>query len=242
MNTDDRILVIDENPLNRLLVQSLLESGGYRSDTATDGPEAVEAVLRRHYALILLDLTTRDAALELVTSVKALGGRAAAIPILALSAEAPADRATTIREAGLSGSITKPVDPPDLLARIAEWLGSRDPAADEPAPDAIDQDQLTAVRVSMTPEAFDALLANYLSGARGRLARIEGMIEAGDMRVLQHEAHDLTSTSGSFGITGLARLAKRLEQACKANDRPAARELATALRAAADPVWDGLER
>lgn len=249
-----RILVVDDNAINRLLVQSLLEENGYKADTAIDGLQAIELVLRHRYDLILMDLMMPGmTGIETARRIRALGGKAHQTPIMALSAEDPAEYGADYLSARLDGHIAKPVQPSELFANVAVWLGPRrlraapvrkairnvSRSVDGPL---IDQVQLAGIRAAMSPQSFRALLSSYLDGARARLARIEALLAEEDLLGVAHEAHDLKSTSGSFGAMRLCLLAKQLEKACKLGNASRARDLVSAIAVVSEETWAPLEK
>jgi two-component system sensor histidine kinase/response regulator len=250
-----RILVVDDSAINRLLVQSLLEENGYPTDTAIDGLQAIELLLRRRYGLILMDLMMPGlTGIETVYRIRALGGRARHVPIVALSAEDPAeigyDSGLPTR---LDGYILKPVHPAELLASVGAWFGACDAprsrsrkrdakaavSADWPL---IDETQLRALKIEMSGDSYRTLLKSYLDGARARLGRIRVLLETPDLLAASGEAHDLKSTSGSFGAARLCLLANQLEKACKSGDAASAGKLMASIDAIADDTWRAIER
>jgi HPt (histidine-containing phosphotransfer) domain-containing protein len=83
-------------------------------------------------------------------------------------------------------------------------------------------DKLAAI---MPHDRLMELAASYLNGLRARAGRIAAHAAAGNMALLGREAHDLKSTSGSFGALRLQGLGERLETACRDADAAAAAAL-----------------
>lgn len=250
-----RILVVDDSAINRLLVQSLLEENGYPTDTAIDGLQAIELLLRRRYGLVLMDLMMPGiTGIETVGRIRALGGWAREVPIVALSAEDPAEFGDHEGlPPRLDGYISKPVDPALLLASVGTWLGAHDgpraPSRKRAAKAAVsadwpltDETQLRALKSEMPLDSYRTLLKSFLDGARARLGRIRVLLETPDLLAASREAHDLKSTSGSFGAPRLCLLANQLEKACKVGDAVSVSELMAAIDAIADDTWGALER
>lgn len=232
-----RVLVVDDQAIDRLLVQSLLSESGYVADTAADGQEAIESVLRRRYGLILMDMGMPGmSGIETALRIRDLGGKAAQIPIVAISTKSPADFRQDYLSARLNGHVSKPIRPVELLAIVSGWLGRPDAGAEDPAaPDAallLDEAKLAGMKAEMVPELFHKLISSYLVGTDLRLARIEASIMANDLTAVAREAHDLKSTSGGFGAPRLHRLARQLEKACKSYDLPAVADVGLQIRAA----------
>ena len=117
-----RVLVAEDLAMNRELVTRLLTLAGHAVVCAEDGAQAVEAVRRERFDLVLMDvhMPVMDG-LEATRAIRALPGPAARTPILALTASALPDEVAGYRAAGMEGSIFKPVDKALLLDTVARY-------------------------------------------------------------------------------------------------------------------------
>ena len=137
--TDDwlnglRVLVVEDNPTNRMIATKLLERLGADVETAADGYLGVEAAARAAFDLILMDVQMPGIdGLEAARRIRAIGGAVAATPIVALTANVLAHQRAAYLEAGMDGVVGKPISPAALLSEIAR-LAERD--ADETTIDA----------------------------------------------------------------------------------------------------------
>ncbi len=127
-----RILVVDDDALNREVAQSLLQDIGVAIDTANDGREAVNMVARHPYALILMDMQMPE--MDGVAATLAIRAQAgsAGIPILAMTANAFSEDRALCLAAGMNDFISKPFSPELLFAIMLQWLGSPSEAASSP--------------------------------------------------------------------------------------------------------------
>ena len=128
-----RLLLVEDVPVNRELVRTILEPFDIEVDTAEDGAQAVEAVARAAYDLVLMDvqMPVMDG-LTATRAIRARGGRLARLPILAMTANVLPEQIQQCREAGMDGHLGKPIEPRALLEAISLWSqsgGSDDPAA-----------------------------------------------------------------------------------------------------------------
>ncbi len=122
-----RVLVVEDNPTNRLIATKLLEKLGASVETASDGYLGVEAAERQAFDLILMDVQMPGIdGLEAARRIRALPTPAAATPIVALTANVMAHQRQAYLEAGMDGVVGKPISPAALLTEIAR-LG--DPGA-----------------------------------------------------------------------------------------------------------------
>jgi signal transduction histidine kinase/ActR/RegA family two-component response regulator len=124
-----RILVVEDDATSQAVARGLLEDAGLAVDMVSNGREAVERVRTTSYALILMDM--RMPVLDGVQAtrlIRAIPGQAA-VPILAMTANAFADDRNRCLAAGMNGHISKPVEPDVLYAAVMQWLlKTRNPA------------------------------------------------------------------------------------------------------------------
>ena len=122
-----RVLVVEDNATNRLIATKLLENLGASVETAVDGYLGVEAAARGGFDLILMDIQMPGIdGLEAARRIRALGGAAAAIPIVALTANVLSHQRQAYLDAGMDGVVGKPISPADLLREIAAASADRD--------------------------------------------------------------------------------------------------------------------
>lgn len=115
-----RILLAEDNQVNQMLVTAILARAGARADVAGNGLEALEAMRSRAYDIILMDMRMPELdGLAATRRIRELGGAAAQIPIIALTANASQDDRRLCLEAGMNDFMAKPIDANDLIQKIS---------------------------------------------------------------------------------------------------------------------------
>jgi PAS domain S-box-containing protein len=127
-----RVLVVEDNATNRLIVTKMLENLGASVTTANDGSLGVEAVKVCAYDLIFMDIQmpVMDG-VEATGAIRALAGPVSQVPIIAMTANALSHQRTEYLAAGMNGVVPKPLSPAALLAELARLSASDDAAEDQ---------------------------------------------------------------------------------------------------------------
>ena len=206
------VLLAEDNPVNRLLVTTLLRRMGHEVETAENGWLAVEAAAARRYDVILMDMQMPE--MDGIAATRAIRATAsgAAIPIIALTADASPDRRRFYDNVGLTGFMTKPVDSTVLrerLAAIAEQLPTND-AIGLPVLDVARLDELGE---AIGPRKVDELLDMLLSDLTVRRVRIVALAKAAATLPLKAELHALRGAAASVGAVQLAAAIQTMEDA-----------------------------
>jgi CheY-like chemotaxis protein len=125
-----RVLVAEDNPTNQMVVRAMLSRLGQTVEIVSDGAQAVEAVKRSEYDLVLMDVQMPEMdGYEATRAIRALDGPVAKIPIVALTANAVAGFEELSMKAGMDGHVAKPVTLAALAALLGRFASRRKEAA-----------------------------------------------------------------------------------------------------------------
>ncbi len=123
-----RILLVEDNPINRIVAFELLQLAGLIVEAAHDGVQAVEMTKTGEYDLILMDMQMPELdGLDATRLIRRELGFAK--PVLAMTANAFGEERAACLQAGMDDHISKPVDPETLYATLLRWLPSASPTA-----------------------------------------------------------------------------------------------------------------
>ena len=117
-----RVLVVEDNPVNRQLMRALVEVAGYTVDVAEDGEQGVAAAAATRYDLVLMDIQLPGIdGIEATRQIRALGAHYRTLPVIAVTAHVVSSQREWLLESGLDGYMQKPVFPRDLHRELARW-------------------------------------------------------------------------------------------------------------------------
>lgn len=175
------VLLAEDSRPNQLVATTLLAKVGLRVDVVENGLQAVAAVNRRDYALVLMDLAMPDMdGIEATGCIRALPGKRGRVPIVAMTANAFDEDRQRCLDAGMDGYLSKPIDRRALFAALLQWVNSREtePASAAGARAAAQSAQplplpqpVSAAAGQIDPEAADDGLPVLDERVAGALAR-----------------------------------------------------------------------
>jgi PAS domain S-box-containing protein len=211
-----RILVAEDNPVNRSLALLVLQKLGYRADVVANGREAVEAVTRTPYDVVLMDVQMPEMdGLEAAQTIRERLG-AGRPRIVAATASALAEERKRCAAAGMDDYLSKPIHIDQLAAALTR-VGVSSGAASEEASDAearagvLDPSVLERLRATFGPAATDELVNTFLEEGPRLVAALAAACEGDRPDELRRAAHTLKSNAATFGAGALEDLARSVE-------------------------------
>jgi len=231
---DAHVLLVEDHPVNQVVASTILERLGCDVTVASNGREALDALTRQRFDLVLMDcqMPEVDGYTATATLRKREAQRSAArMPVVALTANALQGDRERCLAAGMDDYLTKPFHREALSAMLARWLpgcstinpGSEAKAvalARAPGLPVIDMAALDAIRSlggTETPDLLEQIIRLYLDSAPQLMASIRDGLAAVDNDKVRMAAHTLKSSSANLGAGRLAEVCKKLELAARAN-------------------------
>jgi signal transduction histidine kinase/CheY-like chemotaxis protein len=221
-----RVLLVEDNAVNQEVATAMLAKLGLHVTLAEHGARALEQVRAAPFDLVLMDcqMPVMDG-YEATAAIRRLPDARAALPIIALTANAMQGDEQRCLAAGMNAFLSKPFTLAQLRALLLRWLPERAPIA-PPAPEppepnaaplgeAINADVLNSIR-ALDPSGGMALvkriLGLYLASADESVERVERALRERDAPLLGRAAHALKSSSSNVGAETLAALYRQLER------------------------------
>jgi PAS domain S-box-containing protein len=244
-----KILLAEDNPVNRKLAKTLLEKHGATVVIAENGQEALEMLDREKVDLVLMDvqMPLMDG-LEATRAIRAKELKTGMhLQIIALTAHAMKGDREKCLEAGADDYLTKPIRTVDLLAAIDRARGeasrSAGPLMDSPRSEERSALDLASAleRVEGDRQLLEELAALFVEESAKNMEGIEEAFQAGEARLLERLAHTVKGASANIGATLVSRAALALEKQARSGDLANAREKIAALRVEIERLRPELE-
>jgi signal transduction histidine kinase/ligand-binding sensor domain-containing protein/CheY-like chemotaxis protein len=252
-----RILVVEDQPLNREVAIGMLTSLGLEVETAHHGQQALDMIQSRPFDAILMDCEMP--VMDGFSATRALRARETGgfhVPIIALTADVTSTGRAACLAAGMDDHLAKPFRRETLHGILTRWLDqSRQDAAAQSAPaqssesaagsapllDGATLDALRALPRSGPKDMLTHIGEMYLLDSNGLIATIEQSLSAGNGVELARAAHAWRSYNGNVGANTLAQLCRELEEAARAANFCGARATYAQIQALHSRVRDELQ-
>ncbi|MEO5342533.1 MAG: ATP-binding protein [Gammaproteobacteria bacterium SHHR-1] len=255
-----RVLLVEDNEINRELVVELLASRGVRTQVAVNGEQALRRLEQNDFDLVLMDCQMpRMDGYEATRRIRAQA-RYRQLPVLALTANAMIGDREKALAAGMNDHIAKPIDPDSLFRVMGRWLqagqgvlqaSSGDLPTDEtdelaqlaglPGIDSAQGLATTQHNLALYRRLLKRFYASYRDFPQGFALDVRQAIEQGDWEEARRLAHSLKGVAGNLGITQVQQQASLLEQSCR-EQGPQWQGQLQALGEQLEQVLTGLER
>ena len=224
--TGRRVLVVDDNALNREVVSDFLAAADMQVETAVNGRDALTQLEKKNYDIVLMDMHMPELDGLMATRFIRQNPRWATLPIIALTAQARIEDRNASLAAGMTAHLTKPIDEAVLYSTLIHVL--KETSAHSPA---VTIPPAFAPTVSNGPSVLAAL--RRLGGNQGRLNRLlksflhdyantsqqmQDHLEKRELTEIAELAHLVKGVSSYFDAHELCGIAERLEASSRRGD------------------------
>ena len=228
------ILLVEDNKINQQVAMELLKQVGAKVDLAENGLEAIAALDRKMYDLVLMDIQMPEMdGLEAARRIRQQQ-RLDNMPVIAMTAHAmPADREKSLA-AGMNDHISKPIDPLHFIQTIKHWLNLDSRAAacksglyqQEMTESPLDLKSINTLeglkRVGGNEKLYSKILADFYLNYQQVLPELESKFIWKEYTGLKFMVHAIKGTAGNIGAASLYQAAGELENSLAGNKDPEA--------------------
>jgi signal transduction histidine kinase/CheY-like chemotaxis protein/HPt (histidine-containing phosphotransfer) domain-containing protein len=222
-----RILLAEDNPVNQAVALAMLKKLGYRTDVVANGLEAVEALSRISYDLVLMDCQMPEMdGFEATGRIRGDGSAVInhQVPIVAMTANAMTGDRERCLKAGMDDYLSKPVKPKELEQMLEKWLkGYETENGTHPQPLETLQEETVAVelqifdelemleRLGNNPELLQEIMKMALDDFPLRLELLREALKTGDRMSMKRVAHTIKGMAANLAAPRLQQTAGQLE-------------------------------
>ena len=218
-----QILLVEDNAVNQKVVLAILSKRGFHVEIAANGLEALTALQKNVFDLVLMDVQMPYMdGIEATRKIREeLGLRD--LPIIAMTAHAMTGDRERCIEAGMNDYASKPVNPTTLVHTIMRYL---DAAVEQPAPVAVEAPAIPGVSPLQTIDhglaarltdndnnLFQGMLLLFLQMAPERIEKIQTAIARNDRNAIEREVRKIRSAAERIAAVSVAESAMRLMEA-----------------------------
>jgi len=216
------VLLVEDNTMNQLVATRMLAKLGYRTDVASNGREAIDAITVGDYDAVLMDcqMPEMDGYEATRQLRRAEAGTGRHLPVIAMTAAAMAGDRETCLDAGMDDYITKPVSVDAISNVLDRWIvptiladsgrGESGPAAENPV---LDPERFAVLRDldAGDGDLLQTIIHEYVKDSAQLLAAIWAAIAEGDPQTVERNSHTLKGASANLGAVRLTEICGKLE-------------------------------
>lgn len=234
------ILVVEDNEVNVVVIETTLKKAGANVTIATHGKEGIDCALHAPFDVILMDIQMPEMdGFEATRNIRTLEGPNRNTPIIAVTANAMEEDRKASFQAGMNDFVSKPINKDALFDAIINACGlepesepddeldsepdaaassstrpEKDPmTADVPF---IDDDYLAELEEDLGIDVIQGMVRSFMNGARERCDKIAEGLRERDFSTSAKEAHSLKGVAGTLGLTAVFATSEALDMACRA--------------------------
>lgn len=231
--SDIRILLVEDNEINRKVALGQLNRLGFSADIATNGREAVEAHAKAPYDIVLMDCQMPEMdGYEATREIRRRESEGLALErtpvrVIAITAHAMKGDREKCLEAGMDDYLAKPIKTAGLKALLDRWVPtcrersetpsaveSNEPLVQSDSTDTkeppVDMDRLREMGVD-DDELVQELVDLYYSQAEGLIKQLEHAVQTGEAQDIKQFSHKLCGASATCGMNAIVPFLRQLE-------------------------------
>jgi two-component system sensor histidine kinase RpfC len=222
------ILIVEDNPTNRKVLQKILERAGHHCTLAQDGEEGIDIIATQQFDAMVIDMNMpKVSGLDVVRFCRMMGGALARTPVIIFSASVTQEARDESFAAGADAYISKPIE-------VAQFLDTLDRLvqANRPALSSMQNEHLTGIHtgqeintsildtvklnnlesMSQDPAFVDELITEFISEGKRLIGNFDRSLSRSDYAQVSSAMHALRGSALSIGATSLKQLCAYIEK------------------------------
>jgi two-component system sensor histidine kinase/response regulator len=233
------ILLADDNVVNQQVAVAQLKRLGLRAVVVPNGQAAVDEVMRRKYALVLMDCQMPELdgfeATVLIRRAEKLSGRH--IPIIGLTAHAMEGDRERCLDAGMDDYLSKPTSLEKLSKVLRKWILGN--ASEKTTPVVVPELEFEQI---VEDDIMTELVPIFIESTEDCLNRLDDAVAQDDLVKIKSVVHEIKGACGSIGAINMASISRQIEEDLKQSEKADITALVKGLHASFSVVRTLLER
>ncbi|MDW3194419.1 MAG: PAS domain S-box protein [Cytophagales bacterium] len=224
-STEPRVLLVDDNDINRRVASQILKKSGCQVEEAKDGFLAIEMVDKEVFDLIFMDIQMpKMDGVEATAKIKTLG-KETLPPIVAMTAYSMEEDRAKFLSQGMDDYLAKPIKASSLIEKVKNWVNFEPKTTVDSevfSKDAellvINQNTLNHLHKYGGTELIQSVLEEFDEEAGEQVTNAPIWLASKDIESLRTALHTLKGNAGTLGIEKLSRIAEYIEKKIKENN------------------------
>lgn len=222
-NENIRILLVDDNAVNRQVAGEILRKSGCTVDLAEDGKKSIELVSKQHYDLIFMDIQMPE--MDGVTATRRIKSMNLENlpPIVAMTAYSMKEDRERFLQQGLDDYIPKPIRANDLINKVRQWIRDENSIPNKPEATGSKAQVINMTIVNQLkdlggPEMIEQVFADFIRESKEQLEASNTAIKSKDYVTIKNHLHTIKGNAGTLGVEKFSKLAEDIEKKLKNED------------------------
>ncbi len=244
-----RILVVEDNEPNQLLIKKILERAGIKVDVSFNGKEAVQMILENVYDLVIMDMQMPVVdGYEATRQIRKMGNN---IPIIALTAHTMQGDEQKSLEAGCNAYLGKPIKQKELLDIVRSFIGTSGRVTKSNKPLLSQEKEATtglfikreerieffAENMGISADEAKTMFEEYGSFLGERIDILKKFLSKNDFGSIAVEGHSIKGSGTMYSVEEIAEAGKNLELYARENNKEKVTEIINEMEKIQKKLW-----
>jgi PAS domain S-box-containing protein len=221
LDENPRILLVDDNAVNRQVAGEILRKSGCSVDLAEDGKKSIELVLENQYDLIFMDIQMPELdGVSATRKIKALGLDKVP-PIVAMTAYSMKEDKERFLQQGLDDYLPKPIRANELINKVRQWikdelsLQTLEEEEEEKKWQVINMKIVNQLKDLGGAEMIESVFADFIEESTEQLGKCLSAYKSMEYQTIKNQLHTIKGNAGTLGVEKFSKQAELIERNLK---------------------------